>query len=125
MAIRRIIDTTSQQFCINLYKGITYSKAFQWTDSNGVGIDLGGKSLVINFKNTFDSLLTLATDGSPTTLGSFFSITDEVNGNFRLQLSDEETATANTGAGSYWIEVHDGGNIDILWGPDTVEVFEL
>lgn len=125
MVARRIIETSQEHYTIVLYKGITYSKNFQWTDRNGVGIDLTGKVLTVSFKNVFDDLFQMSTDDSPTTLGSTFTITDILNGKFRLQLTDEETETAEVGGGNWWVEIEESGNIDILWGPDDVNVIEL
>lgn len=125
MAAQRVACSTSQSYQIVLYQGVVYSRNFQYTGPSGAGIDLAGKVLTIKFKDVFDNLFILSTDGAPSVLGSSFTITDEPNGKFRLQLSDEETATAGVGSGTWWIEIDESGNTDLLWPPDEVKVIEL
>lgn len=125
MAPRRITDNFQNNYTIVLYKGVTYNKSFTYTDSSDVPIDLTGKSVSIHFKNVFDDDLELNSDDAPTALGSFITITDEVGGAFTLQLSKEETATATKGPGTWWLELHTGNMIEMLWTPDEVTVIEL
>lgn len=124
MAARRIIDSVETHYTINLYKGITYSKTFQYKGADGNPIDISTKYFSIKFKDVFPAQLDLFTNAGASVLGSTFTVIDAPNGKFRLQLSDEETATAGTGSGKWWIEVYDGSDINLLW-LDSVNVVEL
>lgn len=119
MAARQIICTNDTHYTILIYKGVTYSRTFEYTNSDGTPINLTGKSLSIKFKDTFPAQLELFTNGSPSTLGSTFLVTDAVNGKFRLQLTDDETAVAKVGQGKWWIELYSGSDVDLLWLDNT------
>ncbi len=123
MPPKRIIETVDNNYTITLYKGITYSRVFEYTDSDGVPINLTGKILKITFKNVFPQIVEIASNTGATPQGSTFTIIDAINGKFRLQLTDEETDTAET-CGTWWIELISGSDIDLLW-LDKVEIVEL
>lgn len=124
MAAKQITSTQDSHYTILIYKGVTYSREFQYLSSDGTPIDLTGKSVSIKFKNVFASQLELFSDTLPSTLGSTILITDAALGKFRLQLTDDETATAKCGSGSWWIELYSGSNVDLIW-LDSVSVIEL
>lgn len=116
MAPRLVSDTT---FTLQLYRGITYSTTFTYTDPNDVPINLTGKSIVIGLKDIFDNTLLLGSALPASALGSTVTITDAVNGKFRLYITDEETETADLGSGRWWIEEHDGGDVNLLLRDDV------
>lgn len=116
--------TCDSNYTVEIWQGITYSREFKYTDVNGDAIDLTGKVISIKFKDVFPTQLELFSNTAPSVLGSTFLVTDAVNGKFRLQLTDEETATTDTGQGKWWIELYTGSDVDLLW-IDSVLVKEL
>jgi len=116
---QRVSSNTT--YTLPLYRGITYSKTFTYQDSAGVGINLTGKEIQVKVKDVFPALLSIGSDLPTTTLGSSVTITDAVNGKFNVHISDEETETAELGSGRWWIELHDAGDVLLLWR-DAVDV---
>lgn len=115
MAARRVSNST---YTLQIYKGITYSRTFQYKDADDVPIDLTNKSIVIQLKDIFTSVLQLGSSLPASALGSSVTITDAANGKFRLLITDEETAAAELGTGRWWIELHDAGDVTLLWRDD-------
>lgn len=124
MAPRKITDSCSLNFTIMLLRGTAYSQVFVHK-SAGVPTNLTGKDVVFKFKDVFEDLLVLSSADAPTTLGSSVEKTDEVNGEFTLYLSPEETETAELGAGKWWIEFVEGGiTSEPIW-IDSVKVLDI
>lgn len=121
---RKLIDTVQQNYTITIYTGVTYSRIFQYMQSDGNPVNLTGKVIKMEFKDVFTSTMILLSSDVPTALGSKVEITDAVNGYFRVEITSEETATAVIGPGKWWIELIDGSDSDLLW-LDCVNVVEV
>lgn len=106
-------------FPITIYKGISLSLPFTYKNSDGTPIDLTGKTVVfkLKFGDTVTSYTTVAN-----AQGSVVTITDPPDGEFHILITDEETASMELGSGRWWLELHDSGNVTLLWRDDvTVE----
>lgn len=125
---KKLSDDQVTSYPLELYRGMTYSRTFQYSNSDGTPIDLTGKSIVVHIRNVFPTLLVLDSDAAPTALGSEVVMVDAVDGRFRLKLTDEETLTAELTTSSsearWWIELHDGGDVILLW-KDCVTVEDI
>lgn len=113
MALQKV-NSCGTQYKPTVYKGVTFSLPFTYKQANGVPYDLTGKSVVAKFKTLFGAT-TLEITETPTTLGSYTLLTDAVNGQFLIFLTDEETDTLEETSGTWWIELHDGGDVRMLY----------
>jgi hypothetical protein len=102
---------------ITIYRGISLSIPFTYKQSDGTPIDLTGKEIV--FKLRFDEVVTTY-NSAPNSYGSAVTITDDVNGEFTVLVTDEETAVMEINSGRWWLELHDAGNVDLLFKDDVV-----
>lgn len=117
----RLIDSDCvETFPITIYRGITFTLPWTYFQPNGVtGVDLTGQEIV--FKLKFGTTI-LTYTSTPNVDGSFTEITDASDGEFRILISDEETATFDLTdgvPGRWWIELHNAGNVDLLWADDV------
>lgn len=119
--------TTSQctvGFPIILYRGVSYVQTFTYYNPDRTPIDLTGKGIIIEFKDVFGTTLRLSSEDSPTALGSYVEITDAVNGEFKLVVTDEETLTAELGPGRWWMGRIEGSEVILIWR-DSVDVQDV
>lgn len=118
-------DKTLTNYTLEIFKGASCGRSFRYYNPNNeTPIDLTGKIVSIGIKDVFDSTLKLSSNESPNAYGSFIEITDAANGEFRFLITDEQTATAGTGMGRWWMELDDAGDIKLLWR-DNVSVSEI
>jgi hypothetical protein len=109
-------------FPIIIYRGISLSLAFTYKDDDDNPIDLTGKEIV--FKLKFDNTI-LTYNSTPNSFGSVVTITDDINGEFHVLVTDEETTDMDLQTeGRWWLELHDGGNVDLLY-KDNVTVQDV
>ena len=121
----KIINSCTTSYKITLFQGVTYARSLQYLNSDGTPVNLTGKIVKFKVKDIFTSLLTLSSDSAPNTYLSQVAITNAAQGQFQIKLTDEQTATAEIGAeGRWWIELHDAGDVNILWR-DDIEVIDV
>jgi len=99
-------------FTVTIYKEYTYTLPFTYTD-----VDLTGKDVV--FKLIFDDVTYTYTETANAD-GSVITITDAVNGEFTLTITETETAGFEAAIGK-WVLVLDGEILHI----DVAEIVVL
>ena len=108
-------NSSVKTYTFEIYRGITYTRSFT------------GKSIVIKFKDFLNTTLVLASDDVDAGQ-SRVEITDAVNGKFKLVISESDTQSAklttSSNQGSWWIELHDGDDIFLIW-KDKVKVTDV
>lgn len=98
-----------------IYKGITFSMAFTYTDVNDFPINLTGK--VVHFKLRRNNEVLTYTN-IPTANGSEVSLTAPLAGKFKVVVADEDTALLKTGTYRWWLELHYSGAIVLITSGD-------
>jgi hypothetical protein len=104
-------------YIITIIRGISLSLPFTYKAPDGTPIDLTGKEVV--FKLKLDGVIHTYTS-TPNTYGSVVTITDAVNGEFLVLVTDEETTTFDLITGRWWLELHESGNITLLFRDDVI-----
>lgn len=120
-------NSSVKTYTFEIYRGITYTRSFTYKNPSGEAINLTGKSIVIKFKDFLNTTLVLASDDVDAGQ-SRVEITDAVNGKFKLVISESDTQSAklttSSNQGSWWIELHDGDDIFLIW-KDKVKVTDV
>ncbi len=116
------IESCNAGYILEILRGISLSEPFTYKNPDGSAIDLTGKTVV--FKLKFGTTIHTYTS-TANAYGSSVTITDAINGKFLVLVTDEETLTfalTDGTPGKWWLELHESGNIDLLWRDDvTVE----
>lgn len=111
MAVKHSVCTSDGTLII--YRGISVNLPFTYKNDDGTGFDLTGKTVV--FKLKFGSTVYEYTT-TPNSYGSVVTITDEVNGEFTVLVASVETLLFDlTQDGVWWLELHTGSIVDLLY----------
>lgn len=108
-----------------IYRGCTFERAMNYTDSEGEPVPLTGDEISFELRYNRQSVrpdLILATDAEANDNGSSVTWEDQDGGEWFVKLTDEETAQLNIGT-AYWVvkrKEADGDAIRLAGG--TVEI---
>ena len=98
-----------------IYKGITFSMAFTYTDVNDSPINLTGKE--VHFKLRRNNEVFTYTN-TPTANGSEVKLVDPLGGRFKVIVSDEDTQLLEVGTYRWWLELHYSGAVVLITSGD-------
>jgi len=108
---------TPVTYNIHVYKSRDFDVTFTLTDSNDDPIDLSSSTIEAQIRKSKDTNSDLITDLTVTE-------TDLVNGEFKLSLTDTETADFEIGEGFYDVCITDASGISYTYIEGSVSFHE-
>jgi hypothetical protein len=105
-------------FTAIVYKGITFSLPWTYSNPDGTPIILTGKSII--FKLIFDDITYTYTE-TPNAFGSATLITSDLDGEFTVTITKEETATFDVAEGTWALILVTGSEHALIYNHNPEE----